>query len=89
VSIYGSMKLVFEVYFMGLFAGFPTTPPFVLNPGAGQDPYLLNLAASKAFLFITQCSDYIYFSVQNFIAHEIILTRLLNRCGGASSLVEP
>jgi hypothetical protein len=43
------MKLVFKVYFMGLFAGFPTTPPFVLNPGAGQDPYLLNLAASKAF----------------------------------------
>ncbi len=49
VSIYGSMKLVFKVYFMCLFAGFPTTPPFVLNPGAGQDPYLLNLAASKAF----------------------------------------
>jgi hypothetical protein len=49
VSIYGPMKLVFNVYFMGLFAGFPTTPPFVLNPGAGQDPYLLNLAASRHF----------------------------------------
>jgi hypothetical protein len=44
---------------MGLFSGFPTTPPFVLNPGAGQDPYLLNLAASKAFLLINQCSGFI------------------------------
>jgi len=27
--------------------GYPATPPFVLNAGGGQDPYLLNLAAGQ------------------------------------------